>query len=139
MHELDAPGLCLCELTACIFPPVNHIVAESESQPAPEPVPQLAPIREPVMRSSPDFPPAPAAPQHVQGLLREPRARPSTGHGGGGANLLIRRPLPLVVDLPPPASFLPFLVAPAEYPVDLADYGSAPSSQDFRDEVDALL
>ena len=57
-----------------------------------------------------------------------------------------REPLPPVGeddegdrDLPPPPHFLPCSVAAVEYPIDLADYGSAPSSQDFRDEVDALL
>ncbi|KAI1789634.1 hypothetical protein LXA43DRAFT_892625 [Ganoderma leucocontextum] len=114
----------------------NHIIALHESQPAVEPAPQPAPVREPDVRSSINFPsPAPAAPQPGQEGVREPRAGPSTSVAGP----IARRPLPLVDDLPPPPSFLPFLVAPAEYPADLAEYGSAPSSQDFRDEVDALL
>lgn len=88
------------------------------------------------MRSSPGFPPAPAPPHPVLEAVREPRAGPSTSATVGPIS---RRLLPLVEDLPPPAAFLPFLVAPAEYPVDLPEFGSAPSSQDFRDEVDALL
>lgn len=128
--------LCCCELNSCVFPPVNHIIASPDPQSAPEPVPQPAPIREPVMRSSPSFPPASVAPQPVQEAVREPRAGPSTGATVGPIS---RRLLPLMDDLPPPASFLPFLVAPPEYPVDLPEFGSAPSSQDFRDEVDALL
>ncbi|KAM5535019.1 hypothetical protein V8D89_011247 [Ganoderma adspersum] len=114
----------------------NHIIASPDPESAPEPVPQPAPIREPVMRSSPGFPPAPAAPQLGQEAVREPRAGPSTGATVGPIS---RRLLPLMDDLPTPASFLPFLVAPAEYPVDLPEFGSAASSQDFRDEVDALL
>lgn len=127
--------LIMCLLTTCTFPLVNHIIASPDSQPASDPASQPAPIRDPVMHSSHVFPPsAPSVPQLAHEATRELRAGPSSA-----ASNTARRPLPLLEDLPPPTSFLPFLVAAPEFPTELAEYPSAASSQDFRDEVDALL
>ncbi|OJT13976.1 hypothetical protein TRAPUB_9460 [Trametes pubescens] len=102
----------------------NHLIAPADAaDAAPVPAPVPAPLREPNLASAADFPP----------LVPPPLEQP---------------PLPLPVDEPGPSIPRPIIAHPPPPPAldvgivaayDAADFFSAPSSQDFRDEVDALL
>ncbi|TBU28621.1 hypothetical protein BD311DRAFT_758099 [Dichomitus squalens] len=107
----------------------NHIIAPPEPHPAVEPAPQSAPAREPNVRSAVDFPPlASAIPAPELEAAHGPRA---DAFAAAVAAAVEDDDLPL-----PPTPRIPFSVPPTEL---FANYRSAPSSQDFRDEVDALL
>ncbi|KAI0632141.1 hypothetical protein C8Q77DRAFT_1218635 [Trametes polyzona] len=100
---------------------VNHIIAPPDiGNPAPGP----APLREPNLASADDFPPLVPAP------FGQPPAPHTVVDGNPGpppAPPLIARAVPVALDIG--------LV----HPPDAVDFVAAPSSQDFRDEVDALL
>ena len=102
--------------------PVNHIIAPPDPQPVPATM--AAPVREPDINSDADFPPlALAAPASVE-------HRPDT--------IVVEDPPRPVVPEAPPVPFNLLMDLPI-IPHDLTGYSSAPSSQDLRDEVDALL
>ncbi|KAH9854701.1 hypothetical protein C2E23DRAFT_62045 [Lenzites betulinus] len=96
----------------------NHIVAPTDAL---EPAPAPMPLREPDGASMVDFPPLVPAP-HEEPPVPNPLVEP----GPSAAQPAALLPLPLPFDI-------------GIVPLPLADTISAPSSQDFRDEVDALL
>ncbi|KAI0720449.1 hypothetical protein C8T65DRAFT_791392 [Cerioporus squamosus] len=106
---------------------VNHIIAPPELQPVAT-VPVPAPLREPDVNSAADFPPLASA-------------APAPGASRSAATVTQAEQDSSADADEPEAPAAPF-VSSVDLPVipqDLIGYSSAPSSQDFRDEVDALL
>lgn len=101
---------------------VNHLIAPPDAADA-APAPAPPPLREPNLASAADFPPLIPPP-----LEEPPVPRPADEPGPS-------MPRPAVAHPPPPPALDVAIVAA----YDAADFFSAPSSQDFRDEVDALL
>ncbi len=96
---------------------VNHIISPPDPQPVePAPLPAPAPRleREHALHSIVEFPP----------LIPAPSVSIARASASNSDEPLA--PFMSVADLP-------------VFPPDLSGYSSAPSSQDFRDEVDALL
>ncbi len=104
---------------------VNHIIAPPDPHPAVA-VPIPAPLREPDVNSAADFTPLASA---VPSPLDSPTGATAPQAG---------QDPPAAADEPaPPAA--PFAADLPVIPQDLVGYSPEPSSQDFRDEVDALL
>lgn len=99
---------------------VNHLIAPPDAADA---APAPAPLREPNLASAADFPPL-IPPPLEEPLVPRPVDEP-------GPSI----PRPAVAHPPPPPALDVAIVAA----YDATDFFSAPSSQDFRDEVDALL
>ncbi|KAI0670758.1 hypothetical protein C8Q78DRAFT_1031781 [Trametes maxima] len=108
----------------------NHLIAPPDPQPAaepgpvPVPVPVPLPLREPNLASMAHFPPLVVPPMDDDDLPAPNRIE------GAGPSV----PRAAVAVVPPVA-----LDVGAIRPHEHSDFASAPSSQDFRDEVDALL
>ncbi|KAI8969631.1 hypothetical protein BD414DRAFT_502933 [Trametes punicea] len=96
----------------------NHLIATDAQDPAPEPVP--APLREAEPPSAVDFPPLVPPPE-------EDRPSQRTGDDPGPSAATILLPSHVAFDIT------------LDQASEFADFVAAPSSQDFRDEVDALL